>query len=247
MKRYNTNIPQILFEKLNNKCNINFATFQEITIQNIQYSALQFTAPTLKEEVKDLSDYKAVSEFFAREENKECMVNAFDYLTKNNHLTPIGYLQAYNEKKEFLGIGGHFVDEIKNGKITKLQRGIHVRQDFKDPKNPKPVIMGAVLMWHFLDHLEKNKEYLDYDGVLLSSILVTNGRMIDFGLRHKLNVGDYKPNKERGTLEYRQPIGEYMGRMSEMKGSLEVSINKFHNPSRSVSNVSFENNIENYK
>lgn len=242
MKKY-------IIQKLSNKCPKDYKRFKLITCENFRYSALQFLVPNIKE-IKNINDFEEVNSFFQKEENNIFMKKGYDYLTQNNHLTPVGYQKVFNENGDFISIGGHFVDEFKNGKITKLQRGIHVRQDFTDPSNPKPVVMGAVLMWHFLDHLEKNKEHLDYDGVLLSSILVTNGRMVDFGLRHKLNVGDCKFNKERGTLEYAQPIGDYIERLPIIKGSLEVSINKFnkfYNPSRSVSNVSFENSIENYK
>lgn len=227
-----------IFTKLSNNCAKDYKLFKLITCENFRYSALQFLVPNIGE-IKNINDFEEVSNFFDKEKNNIFMKNGYDYLTKNNHLTPIGYQKVFNEAGDFLSIGGHFVDEMKNGKITKLQRGIHVRQDFSDPNNPKPLVKGAELMLNLINDLEKNKEYLDYDGVLLSSILLKNGRMIDFGRKHQLNIGDMVINKERGVAENRQKIGDYIERLPIIRESLGNSIN----PSSSINDIS----ITNYK
>jgi len=229
MKKY-------IIKKLLNNCPKDYKRFKLITCENFKFSALQFLVPNIGE-IKNINDFEEVSNFFEKEENNIFMKKGYDYLTQNNHLSPIGYQKVFNEAGDFISIGGHFVDEFKNGKITKLQRGIHVRQDFTDPSNPKPVVKGAELMLHFIDDLEKHKDFLDDDGVLLSSILLNNGRMIDFGRKHQLNVGDMAINEERGTAEYRQRIGDYVERLPQIKKSLETAINK--KPATQLNNISF--------
>jgi len=208
-----------------------YLLFKNLMLENIQYSALQFMIPNLRQDI-DLEDVSAVAKYFSDPEKEKYLQDAYKYVTNNHHKTKLGYCKVLTEDGQFIGNAGWIMHDVKDdGTVEELERGIHLKKSYRsidgtkgqlNTSNPKT---GAKVMKLVIDNLDDHKSSLNPDGKLVSSILESNKRSQAFTQRHKLNLGE--PTKKLdGVYKWEQKIGTFTKRIPEIKNLLNETIKK---------------------
>jgi hypothetical protein len=224
-------VPEFKLIKFDAKSKGDYEMFRELIIENMEFSALQFLIPNINDDIKDLRDKQEVSDYFDKFSRDKYLRDAYNFVTQNHDMGPLGYKKIMREGV-FIGNTGWIMHEIGDtGLIKKIERGIHLKQDLCSPdlsENPKTSFkprLGARVIRQVVQELYDNKDSLDLDGQLISSILKTNKRSQAFTKRYRLNVGD--PTFEEGeTFKWTQRIGDFVSRTPEILGLLDKTIDQ---------------------
>ena len=217
---------QFRLQKYNTHSIEDYKICKQLLLQNMQYSALQFLMPNMREEV-DVCDLQSLQKYFKCPTKDNYMREVYKYITHNNTITDIGYYKIFNKQNCFIGNGGWIVHKLKNNKAFEIERGIHLDKlnRSSDIKDNKQNGNGAKVMKILLANLEDNKHCIDADGKIISTILKTNKRSQAFTLKHKLNIGEpvETPNN---TYKWERNTGEFIKAIPEMQNALNETIAK---------------------
>lgn len=205
-----------------------YKLFRQLLLQNMQYSALQFLIPNMREEV-DVCDLPALQKYFKCPVKDNYTREAYKYVSNNNLITNIGYYKILNKQNCFIGNGGWIVHSIKNKKAFEIERGIHLDQlnRSSDVKNKKQNGNGAKVMKLLLANLEDNQDCVDVKGKVISTIFKTNKRSQAFTIKHKLNIGE-PVETLNNTYKWERNTGEFIKAIPEMQNALNETIAKQH-------------------
>lgn len=222
--------PEFKLVKFDQNSKGDYELFRNLIIENIEFSALQFLIPNLKHEV-DLKDQEQVKEYFEDLEKDAYLYDAYKYVTKNHYKGVLGYKKILRGES-FVGNTGWIMHDVDlDGKIHKIERGIHLKQDLcstnldldipsSSMKKPR---YGATIMKEVVLDLERNVNHLNLDGDLVSSILETNTRSQRFTLKTLLNQGQ-PVLKENNAFKWQEKIGNFVDRIPKILEKLDQCI-----------------------
>lgn len=222
-------IPDLKLVKFNQRSKGDYELFRGLIIDNMNFSALQFLIPNIRDDIPDLTDSEELRRYFDNINKDKYLRDAYNFVTQNHEKGALGYCKIMQDD-EFIGNTGWIMHDIdEKGIIHKLERGIHLKQelcslDGKPNTCFKPKT-GALAMKQVIQQFEDNIESLDEDGQIFSSILKTNKRSQEFTKKYRLNVGD-PVFEENGTLKWVQRIGDFASRTGEIKELLDEAINE---------------------
>ena len=213
-------------QKYNTHSIEDYKLFRQLLLQNMQYSALQFLIPNMREEV-DVCDLQALHKYFKCPVKDNYIHQAYKYVSNNNAITNIGYYKILNQNNAFIGNGGWIVHSVKHNKAFDIERGIHLDKlnRSSDIKDNKQNGNGAKVMKILLANLEDNQSCVDLEGKIISTIFKTNKRSQAFTLKHKLNIGEpvETPNN---TYKWERNTSEFIKSIPEMQNALNKTIEK---------------------
>jgi len=222
-------VPEFKLIKFDSKSKGDYELFRELIIENMEFSALQFLIPNLNDDIRDLRDKDEVRNYFDRFGKDKYLLDAYNFVTQHHDIAPLGYKKIL-QNGIFIGNTGWIMHEVNDdGVISKIERGIHLKQSLCSPNlsdKPSSIVkprLAARIMKVVVQDLEDNKDSLNPDGQIVSSILKTNKRSQAFTKKYRLNVGD--PTYEEGnTYKWVQRIGDFVNRIPEINSLLDKSI-----------------------
>ena len=221
--------PEFKLIKFDAKSRGDYEKFRELIIENMEFSALQFLIPGIKDDVRDLRDKEEVRTYFDDLDKDKYLRDAYAFVTQNHDIGALGYKKILKDG-QFVGNTGWIMHEVeKGGLIRKIERGIHLKQDLCSANlSDRPGYtfkprLGARVIRQVVQELHDNKDHLDPDGQIVSSILKTNKRSQAFTKKYRLNVGD-PVFEENGAYKWVQRIGDFTARTPEILSLLDETI-----------------------
>lgn len=126
-------VPEFKLIKFDPKSKGDYELFRELIIENMEFSALQFLIPNLDDDIEDLRDKEEVGAYFDRFGKDKYLLDAYNFVTQNHEKGPLGYKKVLQDG-QFVGNTGWIMHEINDqGKISKIERGIHLKQSLCSP------------------------------------------------------------------------------------------------------------------
>ncbi len=223
-------LPEFKLIKFNAKSDSDYQLFRGLIIDNMEFSALQFFIPNIKDDIKSVQDSSEVRNYFNNPEKDKYLKDAYTFVTQNHETGVLGYKKVLQDGV-FVGNTGWIMHDVGlDGRINKIERGIHLKQDLCSAnlsEKPSTVFKPRVavqVMKQVVEDLISNKDLLNLDGELVSSVLKTNKRSQAFTKKYKLNIGE--PNfEEAGALKWAQKIGDFVDRSPEILSLLDQAAN----------------------
>lgn len=207
-----------------------YEIFKNVIIENLQYSSLQYSIPNLHNEV-NINNIDALKVYFSQPDKEAYIKKAFQFVTNHWDKSSTGYCKIIDQETDKVaGNAGWILYNVSdNGVINDLERGIHLRKDYRSEDNKtlnsKKIGVGAKVMRLIIDNFEENKDKINPEGTLVSSILKNNTRSQAFTQKHLLNVGE--PTREQnGCYKWEIKNKEFIERMPAIKERLDKTINR---------------------
>jgi hypothetical protein len=213
-------------QKYNPYCKQDYYLFRTLLLQNMQYSALQYMIPNMTKEV-DVCDLQALQKYFNNPIKENYCLQAYQYITRNNLATNIGYYKILNKQNIFIGNAGWIIHKVENQKASEVERGIHLNiiNRSSDIADKKQYGNGAKVMKLILANIEEHQESVDMEGKIISTILKTNTRSQRFTTKHKLNIGE-PVLTQNNTYKWERKTKDFIAAIPEMQNELNKTIEK---------------------
>ena len=206
------------------KSNQDYVVFKELILENFEYSTLQYYIPNIDR--IDVKDKVELYKFFSIPEYDKYIKDFYDIVSNNQQKTEIGYYKATDSNNVFVGSVGWLIHDIKNAQINILERGIHLKKDFRSSdvldKSTEKSNIPCAIMRLAVENLTENQNELNKEGQLISSILKTNVRSQKFTKKYELNVGE--PKECGNVLRWESKISEFLDRSDKIKAKLDKDI-----------------------
>jgi hypothetical protein len=217
-----TSTPEFRLVQFDPNSEGDFRLFKGLMVDNIEFSALQFLIPNLKEEL-NLQDKRATKIYFDRPDKEEYIKNAYLFMTENNPRTPLGYKKVLNRYGEFIGNSGFAVHELdEDGKAFVLERGTHLDQSLCSSPTSSP--RNGVKVFKLIhEDLLRHADSLNKEGIVESNILSENTRSVKSMFNNGLNVGE-PINKKPNVDSWAYKVRDYLGRTPQIIDKLNQKI-----------------------